>query len=47
MKKCIGELLPFMTRVINDSFMIGSFPERFKCANIVPRLKSSAADVEN
>ena len=47
MKKCIGELLPIMTQVINDSFIIGSFPECFKCANIVPRLKNSAADVEN
>ena len=46
MKKCIIELLPFMTQVINDSFKIGSFPEGFKCANILPRLKSSATDVE-
>ena len=47
MKKCICELLPIITQVINDSFMIGSFPEPFKHANIMPRLKSSTADVQS
>ena len=27
--------------------MIASFPESFKCANVLPRLKSSATDVED
>ena len=47
MKKFLVELLPFMTQVINDSFMTGSFPESFKSANVLPKLKSSATNTED
>ena len=47
MKIFLVELLPFMTQVINDSFMTGSFPQSFRHANVVPRLKGSTADVED
>ena len=48
MKRYLVELVPFMTQVIiNDSFTTGSLPASFRHANVVPRLKGSAADVED
>ena len=47
MKKFLPELVPIMTNIINDSFRNGRFPDKFKCANIIPKLKGSSCDSDN
>ena len=44
LKKCLHELTPIITFVINESFNSGCFPEKFKLANIVPILKGLKCD---
>ena len=44
LKKCLHELTPIITFVINESFKSGYFPEKFKFANIVPILKGLKCD---
>ena len=44
LKKCLHELTPIITFVINESFNSGCFPEKFKLPNIVPILKSLKCD---
>ena len=40
------ELIHVITFVINDSFDNGCFPDKFKCANICPKLKGTKNDPE-
>ena len=44
LKKCLHELTPIITFVINESFNNGCFPEKFKLANIVLILKGLKCD---
>ena len=40
------ELIHAITFVINESFDNGCFPDKFKCANICPKLKGTKNDPE-
>ena len=46
LKKFLDELIPIMTTVFNDSFVTGCFPDKFKHANILPKLKGSSLNTE-
>ena len=46
-KKCVLELSPIITRIINMSFQEGYFPNRLKHANISPLLKKVQLDSED
>lgn len=45
-KKCIHELLPIITQIINCSMAAGCFPHQFKTALIKPIIKKPHLDVE-
>ena len=45
-KKCVLELSPIITRIINMSFQEGYFPNRLKHVNISPLLKKVQLDSE-
>ena len=46
LKKCLDELLPVITRIINMSFQGGRFPDILKSAQITPLLKKPNLDCE-
>jgi hypothetical protein len=46
LKKCIKDLLPIITTIINTSMHSGHVPDMFKCAHIRPLLKKSGLDVD-
>ena len=41
---CIDDLLPYLTHVINDSLISGSFPDVFKPAIVRPLIKKISLD---
>ena len=43
-KKCVDELLPIITRIINLSFLRGNFPDALKSARITPLIKKQSLD---
>ena len=45
-KKCVNELAPVLTRIINLSLMNGRFPDSFKHAQVDPLIKKSGLDPE-
>ena len=46
LKKFLDELVPIMTTIVNDSFVTGCVPDKFKCANILPKLKGNSLNTE-
>ena len=46
LKKFLDELVPIMTTIVNDSFVTGWVPDKFKCANILPKLKGNSMNTE-
>jgi len=46
LKKCINELLPVITNIVNYSLRDGHFPHALKCAHITPLIKKPNADRE-
>ena len=46
LKKCLDELLPIITKIINKSFQSGQFPDVLKSAQITPLLKKRNLDCE-
>ena len=45
-KKCVNELAPVLTRIINLSLMNGCFPGSFKHAQVDPLIQKSGLDPE-
>ena len=45
--QCLDTLLPYITAVVNNSLVSGSFPESFKSAIVRPVLKKPSLDPEN
>ena len=43
-KSCLDELLPIITRIVNESLCSGHFPTTFKVAEVIPLLKKSTLD---
>jgi len=46
LKKCINELTPVLTRIVNLSLLEGHFPDSFKHAQVDPLIKKSGLDPE-
>lgn len=46
LKKCLGDLLPILTLVVNESMSSGTFPECYKKARVRPLLKKPSLDPE-
>ena len=46
LKQCINELLPCLTKIVNDSLGCSKFPTRLKFATLVPLLKKPSLDRE-
>ncbi|KAJ8025136.1 hypothetical protein HOLleu_35256 [Holothuria leucospilota] len=42
LKKCIKELAPIITKIINGSLLSGIFPESLKVAHITPLINQKA-----
>ena len=46
LKKCVNELVPVITQIINLSFKNGDFPDTLKSALITPLIKKPSLDCE-
>ena len=46
LKKCIDQLLPIITGIINSSMSSGCFPDELKSAIIRPHLKKTNTDAD-
>ena len=47
LNQCLDTLLPYITSVVNNSLVSGSFPVSFKSAIVRPLLKKPSLDPEN
>ena len=45
-EKCVNELLPIITKIVNLSFINGKFPVALKFALITPLIKKPKLDCE-
>ena len=47
LKACVDELLPSITRIVNQSLLSGIFPSSYKMAQVTPLIKKPNADAED